>query len=552
MATLKEIREQHPEYNDMSDHDLTDRIYNKYYKDMPRDKFNEKIGYSPPSGVMDFFQSIPRGLVQGAVGAATSMGQAEAPLSGMTEEQVKAVPGADQAMGILEHEVIPPMHKPQTTAGQYGASVGEAVGNPASYVGPGGLPAKIGYAALSGAGAEAGGQLTGQSPLGRIGGAVAAALAPRGATRLLSPSTVPAARQADVGALRAAGVEPSAGDITGSARVRNIEKMGDLPGGGKSYSANQESSAAQFTQAVARKMGIEGELAAPEVLARADSEIEARFQEAAEGSRIKLDQKYQDGIVSVIEDAVAEGLSKDIVDRLYAQIKTINEGFVTQTRGGTFIPGSKYYEAVQRDSALDRAIRGSDEKMAYYAGRIRNELDEALQRSATARGTRPGVGRRQAAEDIIEAQRQYWTMQVIRRSLGKTGGGVEGLIDPRKLRRNLTDAPDAATRFAVNKLRELGETDLFELSRAGNTVLRPNQAPSESGHGYTIAGVASGLMGRAANSTPGQFIMSNQHAVPLREATPPGYVAAPRAAIDADTQSKHSRLPSGWTVEQVH
>ncbi len=47
MATLAEFRQKYPEYNDMSDEQLADGLYRKHYSDMPRDEFNQKIGFTP-------------------------------------------------------------------------------------------------------------------------------------------------------------------------------------------------------------------------------------------------------------------------------------------------------------------------------------------------------------------------------------------------------------------------------------------------------------------------------------------------------------------------
>lgn len=44
MATLGEIRQQHPEYNDLSDQQLADGLYKKFYSDMPREQFDAKVG----------------------------------------------------------------------------------------------------------------------------------------------------------------------------------------------------------------------------------------------------------------------------------------------------------------------------------------------------------------------------------------------------------------------------------------------------------------------------------------------------------------------------
>lgn len=47
MATLQDIRSQYPQYDDMSDQDLADKFYSKFYSDMPRDDFDKKLGIAP-------------------------------------------------------------------------------------------------------------------------------------------------------------------------------------------------------------------------------------------------------------------------------------------------------------------------------------------------------------------------------------------------------------------------------------------------------------------------------------------------------------------------
>jgi len=42
-TVLAEFRQQYPQYNDLSDDQLADAIYNKFYSDMPREQFNKKV-----------------------------------------------------------------------------------------------------------------------------------------------------------------------------------------------------------------------------------------------------------------------------------------------------------------------------------------------------------------------------------------------------------------------------------------------------------------------------------------------------------------------------
>jgi hypothetical protein len=44
MATLAEIRQQYPQYGDMSDSDLASALHGKFYADMPREDFDKKLG----------------------------------------------------------------------------------------------------------------------------------------------------------------------------------------------------------------------------------------------------------------------------------------------------------------------------------------------------------------------------------------------------------------------------------------------------------------------------------------------------------------------------
>lgn len=46
MATLAEIRQQYPQYNDMSDGDLASAMHKKFYADMPREEFDRRLGVS--------------------------------------------------------------------------------------------------------------------------------------------------------------------------------------------------------------------------------------------------------------------------------------------------------------------------------------------------------------------------------------------------------------------------------------------------------------------------------------------------------------------------
>jgi hypothetical protein len=111
-------------------------------------------------------------------------------------------------------------YKPQTTAGKYAGTIGETLGNPLTYVGPGGPVTKLLAGTAAGAGSEAAGQATEGTelePAARVLGAMAAgsatSAAARGAgnaaRRVPSPTTeeLHTASQANYNNMKGYGVE---------------------------------------------------------------------------------------------------------------------------------------------------------------------------------------------------------------------------------------------------------------------------------------------------------------------------------------------------------
>ncbi len=71
MATIAEIRQQYPQYKDMSDQQVADGLYKKFYSDMPRDQFDAKVGLTPAP--VDQGQSALGLLKAGGSGLATGL-----------------------------------------------------------------------------------------------------------------------------------------------------------------------------------------------------------------------------------------------------------------------------------------------------------------------------------------------------------------------------------------------------------------------------------------------------------------------------------------------
>jgi hypothetical protein len=88
------------------------------------------------SAVGDFLKSIPRGIMGGLSQAGSALGQATMHEMGQPENAAE-IPNAEQTVQHLEQNITGDLHKPEGRAGKFGAAIGESVGNPASYIGPG-------------------------------------------------------------------------------------------------------------------------------------------------------------------------------------------------------------------------------------------------------------------------------------------------------------------------------------------------------------------------------------------------------------------------------
>jgi hypothetical protein len=126
-------------------------------EDGPWSKYQTR---EPTSPVADFFKSIPRGILsgvsstlQGAAAASPDIAMGQAIFG-----QPVGVPPAEEFTKAAEKNITGELHKPEGRAGRVGAAVGEGLGSPMTYMGPGSLPLKVGGSVLSSAAGEAAAQ----------------------------------------------------------------------------------------------------------------------------------------------------------------------------------------------------------------------------------------------------------------------------------------------------------------------------------------------------------------------------------------------------------
>jgi hypothetical protein len=105
MATLAEIRQQYPQYSDLSDQQIAEGLHRKHYSDMPFEQFAQKIGYQMQASVpvedplakykgMSFWDKIKND--------ASNIGRMLTPVPRGVAKGITAIPGlaADAGVGL--------------------------------------------------------------------------------------------------------------------------------------------------------------------------------------------------------------------------------------------------------------------------------------------------------------------------------------------------------------------------------------------------------------------------------------------------------------------
>jgi hypothetical protein len=470
-----------------------------------------------PSAIGGFFSSIPGGIVSGFSGAASALGQAEAPMSGVDPTEV---PGGEATAKAIEKNVTGDLPTPN----RYGKAVGEAIGNPASYIGPGGLLAKVLTAAGGAVGGEAAGdvaeKLAPDAPKTqaamRLIGAIAGGHSVGAPAKIVTPNIIAPERQAMLDVLNREGVTATtAGQRIGSKPLKYTESvMADQPFAGRNAEQINENVADQFTQAALRRVGENATRATPEVVDRSFNRIGNTFDRLTARNTMALDQPVQNDLLNTTieyHNNVNPLMRAPVVEN------TMNDIASWAGQQGGQLTGAQYQNLRSRLSA---AARGSnDPQLSHALSDMSESLDNAMERSIAA--TNPAD-----AGAFAEARRQYRNMLVIERAA--TSGGAEkvgqGIITPAAL-------STAAKTVLGRRSFARGQDDFSELAHAGTGILTPlpqsGTGPRENIiHHLQLAGllgaepaaaaagahapgmIAAGLGGIAAPAIAGRVIMS--------------------------------------------
>lgn len=484
MPLLAEVRAKYPQYKDMSDDELESGLYRKFYSDMSRAEFHSKVAARDIVSEMSMTGPQQEGLLTAHKGGAPDptdrMGYGLGEWLFGNAEKPRQYEGMDPALRAAG--AVPE------------ALVGKMAGDVAS------LPMRAMAAATSGA-APGSPELT----KAIIPTAAEAAMtftpgAPKGVRAMPSPALSPQ-RRASVDYLASEGITPTAGQTTGSNRLKRAESsLGTAPGSGGAAERESERVAGEFTAAVNRRMGVEAERATPEVIQDVRKNLSKEFESSTKNMKVEVTSKFLDDIRGWTEGLLKEGFDEATTNRLIQQKDNILGGFVTGTKGNPpTMTGKRYHSEIKYDSPLNNAVHAGGD-ISKYAKKLRDILDDALEATATKRGTKTGVGMRAALDEFREARRKYANMVIISKAVSGAGEGTAaGYVSPQRLRAVLTGGDDAKINYAA------GRGDLNELAHAGNEVLTPLPTSQTSEriatHGVPI-GMASAVGLAATGNLP--------------------------------------------------
>lgn len=332
----------------------------------------------------------------------------------LTPEQYANNPfGSETVRGMFKDYVSPDMFGPEakTTAEQYARRIGEFAGPGAAFA-----PARLMKPALTaavtgGVGSKAAQDAFPDNPWapvigGVVGGltpsAVSAARSMRVPTAGMTPQTAKLAQE-----MIDEGIDIFPGQVGSNATKATYDAVSKVPFTGTGKRANQ---LRQFNAAIAKTFGEVADAITPEVMSRAKSRIGKEFNRIFANNDIIADQKLLDDLADVqlrattnLTDAQANDIGKAITS-------IMNE----TAKGGGVLNGRKYSAFTSKGGALQNLTSSADPNIKFYAGQVRDMLDDAFSRSA------------KSADDVTAlqtAKQQYRAMKVIQDLVPKAADG---------------------------------------------------------------------------------------------------------------------------------
>lgn len=290
------------------------------------------------------------------------------------------------------------------------------------------------------------------------------------------------------------GISVGPGQLSTNPTIKFLDSVVNrlpLSGGTAAKEAQQQA----FNKAVASSFGETADVVTPEVMTAARGRIGKVFDSvAARTPAIKADAKFGKDLVSIMDEA-DQALVPAETEPLRKQALAIVQKFKEGGAGpngqnmGNQIDGATYQALTRKGTPLDRAMQSSDPNVRFYAGRIRDALDDVLERSASP----------EVLDDLRKARSQWKAMKTVEDLAEKS---TTGDISPALLM-------GAARKSYGNMAYGKGQ-DLVDLARIGQQFLK--EAPSSGTAERTMLG---NLLLSGAGGGGAAALVANPGAIPF-------------------------------------
>ena len=470
------------------------------------DQFDQVHG----STVLGSAKAFGSGAVRSAAEMAAALGRSspigEQSLPGDALQQMQPspigpgqVPTGDQTTQYAEKNITGPLYKPPKEATIERGFEAAGAGVPYMAVpGAGGVLARAAGAILPQKGSFLGGEIDPEGPMHPVAQLAGGVLTPAGvasAGRMVTPFESSPARLRSVEALRAEGIQPTAGQVTGSDRLMRMERQ--LGGGGKFAQADEA-----FTAAALKKGGIEYDT---------DKSFADLLNSGFGNSSVKYKELTTNNPVISLDKTAADE-AKDVLKGYHARVEggspaKIVQDYAYRIEGSKNLSGEEYQNLRSEIGRDARSVSNNPNLQRSLYG-LQNALDDGAERSIAA--TNPAdLGKWK------EARQQYRNLLVLQNAGGKAGEKVaEGMITPANLK---ASADQVYGRSAYAR----GKGDFSDLARSGYILNAPKSSgtaenmaainlhagiPAIAG-GFSAAGAAApAIMGHGEFSIPGAIL----------------------------------------------
>lgn len=336
-------------------------------------------------------------------------------------------------------------HRGDTRAERIAGTVGEFMPGALG----GGPRVALGFGVAPGVASEMAGEVTqgtAAEPYARAAAGLGTALLSAGALggALRPPGSDGPTRQL-AESMRAAGVTPTAGQITGSGALRAVEgTMTATPG-----------QIAGFTRAAMRTLGSDAPLATREALSAAQRRIVGVMDDAVAGLSFRPTQAMAQQVDDIVDDymQMAPGVALSNGPRGIAD-EIIEAATSPQ---GAAIDLSTLQDWRRR---LGRLTSSSQAEVRQVAADLRRVIDDATDTALQ------NAGRSDDAARLAEARNQYRNFIAVRDAATR-GSAEAGTLSPTQLNQSVIRT-QGRNAVAVGR-----GTDLEDLSRAGAALFRP-------------------------------------------------------------------------------